>query len=79
MMGRCCMCKRNGELVNHLLLHCDVASAIWSVFLVILRCPGLCLEVLLTCLTVGGPMVGLVVLRHGEWCLRASVGVYGRK
>jgi hypothetical protein len=78
MMDRCCTCKRNGELVNHLLLHCDVASAIWSVFLVILGCPGLCLEVLLIYLTVGGPMVGLGV-RYGEWCLRASFGVYGRK
>jgi hypothetical protein len=27
-----CMCKRNEKSVNHLLLHCDVASAIGSVF-----------------------------------------------
>jgi hypothetical protein len=29
MVNRCCMCKRNGESVDHL-LHCDVASALWS-------------------------------------------------
>jgi len=21
----CCMCKKNGEFINHLLLHCDIA------------------------------------------------------
>jgi len=26
------MCKRNGEFVDHLLLHCDVAYAIWIAF-----------------------------------------------
>jgi len=64
------MCKRNGELVDHLLLLCDVASASWSAFLVVLGCPGLYLEVLLICLTVGGPMAGLGVRRCGKWCLQ---------
>jgi hypothetical protein len=27
------MCKRSGESINHLLLHCDEALALWSVFL----------------------------------------------
>jgi hypothetical protein len=30
-VDRCCMCKRNVESANHLLFHCDVAYAIWSV------------------------------------------------
>jgi hypothetical protein len=30
-IDRCCMCKRDGEFVDHLLLHCDVASTLWSV------------------------------------------------
>jgi hypothetical protein len=30
IMDRCCLCKRNGELVDHLHLHCDVASALWN-------------------------------------------------
>jgi hypothetical protein len=32
VMDRCCLCKRNGKPVDHLLLHCNVASAIWSAF-----------------------------------------------
>jgi hypothetical protein len=32
VVNRCCMCKKNGESVDHLLLHCDVVYAIWSVF-----------------------------------------------
>jgi len=30
MVDRCCLCKRSGESVDHFLLHCDVASALWS-------------------------------------------------
>jgi hypothetical protein len=26
------MCKKNGELVDHFLLHCEVVSALWDVF-----------------------------------------------
>jgi hypothetical protein len=30
LVDRCCMCKGNGECVDHLLLHCDVAYVLWS-------------------------------------------------
>jgi hypothetical protein len=26
----CCMCKKSGESVNHLLLHCEMTSALWN-------------------------------------------------
>jgi hypothetical protein len=28
IVDRCCLCKRNGESVDYLLLHCDVASTL---------------------------------------------------
>jgi hypothetical protein len=28
----CCMCKKNGEPVDHILLHCEVTSVLWSMF-----------------------------------------------
>jgi len=28
LMDKCYICKRNGELVDHLLLHCDMAYAV---------------------------------------------------
>jgi hypothetical protein len=30
VMDICCVCKRNGEFVDHLLLHCKVSSGMWS-------------------------------------------------
>jgi hypothetical protein len=36
VVNRCCMCKRNGEFVDHLLflllLHCDVVYVMWNIF-----------------------------------------------
>jgi hypothetical protein len=30
IVDRCYLCKRNGELMDHILLHCDVAFAMWN-------------------------------------------------
>jgi hypothetical protein len=26
----CCMCKKSGESMDHLLLHCEITSALWN-------------------------------------------------
>jgi hypothetical protein len=31
VIDRYCMCKKNGESVDHLLLHCDAACILWNV------------------------------------------------
>jgi hypothetical protein len=63
------MCKSNGKSVDHFLLHFNVASAIYSVFSVVLGCPGLCLDILLICTTVG-------VLWQVKECCGVENGVY---
>ena len=65
--------------MDHLLLHYDVASTIWSALFSCFGCPGLCLDVLLTCLIVGGSLAGQGVMQCGKWYILASFGVYGGK
>jgi hypothetical protein len=30
VIDRCCMCKMNGESVDHLVLHCEVSCVLWN-------------------------------------------------
>ena len=30
LAGWCCMCHRDGETINHLLIHCELAYGLWS-------------------------------------------------
>jgi hypothetical protein len=30
VINRCCMCKSSEETVDHLLLHCEIASTLWD-------------------------------------------------
>jgi hypothetical protein len=32
VVDRCCMCRRNGESVDHLLFHCEASGALWNAF-----------------------------------------------
>jgi hypothetical protein len=38
----CCMCKKNGESIDHLLLHYDVAWDIWRFFYNLFGWSGSC-------------------------------------
>jgi hypothetical protein len=44
VVDSCCICKRSGESVDHLLLHCEVTCALWMFFSGTLGCIGLCLD-----------------------------------
>ena len=37
LVNRCCMCHRNEETVDHLLLHCPIAHSLWVYMFQILR------------------------------------------
>jgi hypothetical protein len=54
----CCMCKKNGESINYLLLHCEVARELWSyvlsLFGVELVMPRQVLDLLTSWGAVGG-------------------------
>lgn len=78
----CCMCKKSGETVDHLLLHCDVVRALWIEVFSILELAWVMpttVEALLACWTNlrGIPQIKAVwkmVLICILWCLTA----YGR-
>jgi hypothetical protein len=44
MVDRCYMCKKNGESVNYLLLHCEVFLSFGMFSSCDLGCLGLCLD-----------------------------------
>jgi hypothetical protein len=70
------MCKRNGEFVNYLLLHCEIVCTPWNVFFC---CFGLCLDELSTCLLVAGLLFALGVLLCRRWCPIVFCDVFERK
>jgi hypothetical protein len=75
----CCMCKRSEEMVDHLLLllHFEVAYALWSAFFGWFGLSWVMSRRVSDLSPVGGPQGGGGVLRSGRWCLVAFFGVYG--
>jgi hypothetical protein len=80
VVGMCCMCKQNGEFVNHILLHFVRLLVPYGMLSsVALGCLRLCLAGWSICLLVGGQMVALIVLLCGRWSSLAFCGVLGEK
>jgi hypothetical protein len=71
IVDKCCLCKRDGESVDHIFLHCDVASALWNNFFFRFGISWV--------MPVGGRLEDQGALQHGRWCLSAFCGVFGEK
>jgi len=54
----CCMCKKNGESIDHLLLHCKVVRDLWSYILVLFGVEWVMPRTVLEVLTSWGASVG---------------------
>jgi hypothetical protein len=54
----CCMYKKNGESIDHLLLHCEVARDLWSYILVLFGVECVMPRTVLEVLTSWGALVG---------------------
>jgi hypothetical protein len=54
----CCMCKKNGESIDHLLLHCEVACDLWSYILILFGVEWVMPRTVLKLLTNWGALVG---------------------
>jgi hypothetical protein len=72
VVNRCWLCESDGETVDHLLLHCGVANALWNV---ILSWFGLCwvmpssVKELFACWWSGGRSRSAVVWKMAPLCL----------
>jgi hypothetical protein len=64
--------------VDHLLLHYDVAYALWSALFTRFGLSWV-LPMSLTCILVSGRLESRGVPRFGKWCRHAFFGVFGSK
>jgi hypothetical protein len=77
VVNRCWLCEMEGESVDHLLLHCAVASGLWNAFFARLAFVGLCLAPSRSYLRVGGREVIRGALLFGRWSLIVLCSVFG--
>ena len=73
MVNWCYVCQINGEIVDHLLIECDVAYALWG------RCLGFsgsCRGMLLLCYLVGKIGLANKVQIFGTWCQLVQCGSF---
>jgi hypothetical protein len=54
----CCMCKKSGESIEHLLLHCEVARDLWSYILTLFVVEWVMQQMVLELLTSWGTSCG---------------------
>jgi hypothetical protein len=74
----CCLCKRNGESMDHLWLHCEVACAIWNVFFSRFGLSRVMPRRVVDLYARWWIASNTIVMRK-RWCLSAFCGAYGKK
>ena len=72
------MCRHCGEMVDHLLLHCEMAYRLWSFVFITFACLGLFLDRSHIYFLADGIGWGSTRLRFGIQFRCASFGVFGR-
>jgi hypothetical protein len=74
----CCMCKKSGESVDHLLLHCEMANALWNTIFSLVGLlwvmPSQVVD-LFACWK--GQFFGRSGTLYGRWFRLALCGVFG--
>jgi hypothetical protein len=64
----CCMCKKSGESIDHLLIHCEVARELWSYILNLFGVEWVMPRRVIDLLNSWGVRLGVVQLRkYGGW------------
>jgi hypothetical protein len=75
------MCKKNGESVDHLLIHCEVATQLWHYIFTLFGnewvMPQKVLDLFACWNHVGGGGGGILLKLFGGWLLYVSFGAYG--
>jgi hypothetical protein len=59
----CCLCKKSGESIDHLLLHYEVARDLWSYILILFGVVWVMPRTVLELLNSRGGALGMVVLK----------------
>jgi hypothetical protein len=54
----CCLCKKSGESIDHLLLHCDIARDLWSYVLILFGVQWVMPRMVLELLNSWGAAIG---------------------
>ena len=63
----CCMCKRNGKSVDHLLIHCSIAFDLWSMVFTLIGIHWLCRKQWWSCWLVGKESWGGIEIQLFGW------------
>jgi hypothetical protein len=74
----CCLCKKSGESIDHLLLHCEVASELWSSIFNLFGVVWVMPRRVIDLLNSWGVRLGVVQLgKLGSWLHCVYGGVFG--